>query len=132
MATTKPFTITGLKSRGVPDDERVVLKANVDIEKGKVFLIYDTTYDEDGKLSNQYPHLYELVLQQAVKADEIVVIRTKAGKFRADTLGLSVKHHRYFWGLEETVWNKDKTEIVHVVPVSTAATSKNFPPEKKK
>lgn len=123
--------ITGLKDRGIENKERVVLKANADIEKGRAFLIYDATYDEDGELSNQYPHLYELVLNQSVKKDEIVVIRTTTGKFETDTPANSVKHHRYFWGLERTVWNKDKTEIVHVVPVTSAATKGTFSPLKK-
>lgn len=129
MISLRPLRVTELKYRGDPKKEFVVLKARTNIKKGTKFLIFDETFDAEGNPSNLDRHLYTLTIEEDVQRDEMILIITRPGDFYATKPDGKVKQHQYYWGLKESVWNKDQTEIVHVVPVTSTATKKSFPPE---
>ncbi|MCH2277001.1 hypothetical protein [Thalassospira sp.] len=120
------FSIARIAYRGDVEKERLVLKAERDIPKGSKYLIFDNTFDEDGKPVNRHRHLYYLHIAEDVPSGEMVSIWTKAGKNDiVPPSGETLRTHRYFWGLGTSVWNKNTNEVAHVVPF-TDIKSKTF------
>lgn len=125
MPNLPPFTINAIADRGDTKKERLVLVANRLIQEGSKFLIFDNTFDQQGNVSNRNRHLYGLKLKEDVSKDDFVVLYTKKGLFKTSTSKDSEKlHHFYYWGLAESVWNKDEDEVVHIVDASQIKTKK--------
>lgn len=123
--TNSDFRITHLVDRGDIDEERVILEARKNIRKGSTYLVFDNTFDTNGNISNQNRHLYCLGLTWDVDDGDLVIIYTKSGNSRRlKRSGKNTHKHIYYWGRENTVWNIDADEIVHVVPLHDMAARK--------
>lgn len=80
------------------------------------FILFDTTYDEEGVVSNKHRHSFFFPKINA-KKDEIILIYTKEGKDIMPSKDLPFPTpYVLYWGLDTCVWNNDKdnTLLVHV------------------
>jgi len=123
------FSFLRIAGRGDVDKERLVLKAQRDIPKGSKYLIFDNTFDEDGNPVNRHRHMYYLRIEEDVPSGELVAIWTKSAENDiVPATENTLRTHRYFWGLEKSVWNKNTNEVAHVVPF-TDIISQTFKPD---
>ena len=70
--------ISRILNRGT-DDERLVLKVLRNCNMNE-YVVFDTTFDENGVVSNKHRHLY-VFPQIDVKANDTVVLYTKRGTY---------------------------------------------------
>ena len=87
------------------EHERVVLKARRRLNLGD-YLVADTTYYEDGSVSNQLRHVYWFP-NYIVAQDDLVVLYTKKGKEFFRMSGEGPRSHFLYWGLDRSIWNQD-------------------------
>lgn len=95
--------ITSVHNHGDFEEEHVLLEVTGDCDVGR-YLLADSTYTADGKVSNRLRHLYWFPDRQ-VKRGERVSLWTKKGENTTATLKDGTKVHRFFWNLETAIWN---------------------------
>lgn len=96
------------------DNERIVLDVVKKTQLGR-FIIFDTTYDEDGVESDKNRHSF-IFPSKDVEEGDIIILYTKKGKNRTTTNQKGVPLHFFYWGLDCKVWNNNEDEalLVHV------------------
>lgn len=94
--------------------ERVVLTAQRACNLSR-FLLFDSTYDEDGHVTNKERHL-KLFPPIILKRGDMVTLYTKRGRnnIPAANPGAPV-NYILFWGLNHKVWNNagDRAYLFH-------------------
>ena len=86
------------------DKELVLLQAEDDCDVGR-YLLADSTYTANGKVSNEVRHTFWFP-DKEIKKGEYVAVWTKPGK-SAEVTFRERPLHRFFWGLSKAVWNDD-------------------------
>ena len=71
------LSIVGIKDN-VTDDERVLIKVEENCNLNK-YILYDETFDENGRPSNKVPHMYRFDSLEVKKGD-YVSLYTKGKK----------------------------------------------------
>lgn len=100
------IVIEGIRNQGDFDEELVLLKVK-DICDAGMYVLCDTTYTADGKISAKLRHQFWLPDKKVEKGD-FIRVHTKPGtnsSFR-NTSGTTT--HDFYWGLKTAVWNNDK------------------------
>jgi hypothetical protein len=97
--------IIGVHGQGDFDEEYVSLQVLEDCDIGH-YVIADSTYFDNGKISNKVRHTYWFPDKQ-VKKDDIVTLWTKPGTNTTGTSKSGKPLHRFFWDLKEAVWNDE-------------------------
>jgi hypothetical protein len=92
-------------NQGRFDEEYVLLKVEESCDIGR-YLLADSTYTTDGKVSNKLRHIYWFP-DGAVKKGDLIIVWTKAGKDNTSETDSGVPIHHYYWGLKSAVWNDD-------------------------
>lgn len=87
------------------NDERIVLDVISDTDIGE-FIVLDTTYTNQGKVSNKVRHPYWFPDKKAKEGD-VVVLYTKKGTNTSKVNPNGASSHFFYWGLENNVWNND-------------------------
>lgn len=86
------------------DSERIILDVVDDTDIG-YYMIADSTYTADDKISNKVRHTYWFP-DQKVKKGDVVVLYTKKGTNKPK----KEKDHTiyfYYWGLDKSIWNDE-------------------------
>lgn len=94
--------------------ERLILDVNESTDIGD-YLVLDTTYTRDGKISNHVRHPYWFPDQKVKKGDRVVLYtRTGTNSTNPQADGSTV--YFYYWGLKSSVWNDtgDCAVLLHV------------------
>ena len=86
-------------------NERVIIKVLEDCQISW-YLIFDNTYNADGRLSNLWRHLY-IFPQREVKAGDFIWLYTKDGTNSHRGNDSNTTTYILHWGLGETIWNHD-------------------------
>lgn len=99
-----------IKIRGVVDfkkqpSEKIVLDVLENCDIGE-YLIFDTTYTKDGKISNKLRHSYWFP-DQIVKKGDIIVLYTKEGSNTSTINANGTRNYFYYWNLKNSVWNDE-------------------------
>lgn len=102
--------------RGSLDQEKVVIEALEDCNLGR-YILFDTTYDENGIISNKHRHLFVFSNLDILK-DDFVVLYTRQkreGDFDHFRNKRGSTTYNIFWDLGEQIWNNagDKAYLVH-------------------
>jgi hypothetical protein len=107
--------ITEIADRGDAQRERIVMKADEDIDIGDFAIFMARRSSKDGKVrSGNIPHCFWFE-DKEIKAGSTVVLYTKAGT-RSEKENSSGKvSYFFYWGLDAPRW----TEIVRPVLVQT-------------
>jgi len=84
------------------------------IEDGDIgdYVVMDSTYEGDGKVSNHFRHVY-VFPDQKVKKGELVILYTRNGKghFSPPSNGRNVGAYFYYWDVKHNVWNNDSDSV---------------------
>ncbi len=94
-----------VKDAGDLRNERIILKALKEVQIGE-YMISDTTYTEDGQISNLIRHIY-WIPDKVVQANDLIVIYTKEGRFSEKINKSGVVTHFFYWSLNRTIWNQE-------------------------
>lgn len=95
--------IQSVQGHGDFDKEYVTLKVQEDCDAGR-FLLADTTYTKDGKVSALLRHIFWIPDQQ-VKRGDFIRIHTKPGKISSVANQAGTTTYHFYWGLKTAVWN---------------------------
>lgn len=96
--------ISRILNRGT-DDERLVLKVLRNCNMNE-YVVFDTTFDENGVVSNKHRHLY-VFPQIDVKANDTVVLYTKRGTYSTIYNDNGTTSYFFYWNLDIHVWNNE-------------------------
>lgn len=95
------------------DNERVVLKV---LSKCNInsYILFDTTYDESGIVSNKHRHLFvfpDLVVEEG----DFIWLYTKNGSYGTHKNTSGTTTHKLYWGVNNHIWNNegDKAYLMH-------------------
>lgn len=104
--------IFNVKYAGEPGKEKLLIKVTADCNLSD-FMVMDCTYDDEGQSSNKHRHVY-IFPEKAVYAGEYIILYTGSGVNRTGALNSKVdtNTHRFYWGLDTTVWNEDGDEAL--------------------
>ena len=90
------------------DAERIVIEIMEDCNMDQ-FLVFDTTYDNNGRVSNLHRHVFLFKSLQVKKGDFVSLFtRTKGDNDEESfTNKRETKTYQLFWGLDQQIWNRD-------------------------
>jgi hypothetical protein len=92
--------------------ERVILRVTGDDDIGR-YILFDTTYYEDGTISNEVRHSLWFP-DKAVKHGDLVIAYTKSGNSFEKKNENGSTSHFFYMGLDRTIWNKNADGVVLV------------------
>ena len=97
--------------------EYIMLRVNRDCNLRK-YMIYDTTYDQEGNISNKLPHFFRFP-DLYVRSQNTPIIRlytTKNYRIQEWVDPRKVNNLILSWRLNETIWNRegDKATLIEV------------------
>lgn len=97
--------INSVRDKGKLETECLWLHAAEDIPNLGEYVVCDSTYGGDGRISNELRHTYWLP-RIAVKKGDWVQLVTKTGQNNLTKNDKNTTTHTFFWNLGHTVWNK--------------------------
>lgn len=92
--------------KGDLSKECVWLSVSEDIADISFYLLCDTTYTSDDKVSNELRHMYWFK-KKSIKKGDWIKLMTKDGKDSSSNNDRGTITHTLYWNLGKTVWNKD-------------------------
>lgn len=98
--------VVSIEGKGDLDKECIWLDVKEDIGNLSYYLVTDTTYTDDDKISNELRHVYWFPTM-AVKKGDYIKLMTKAGKNGTTGNKRDTTTHLLYWKLGRTVWNQD-------------------------
>jgi len=97
--------ISSIHNAGNHTEEYVSLKVLQDCDAGR-FILADTTYTSDGKVSSKLRHVYWLP-DKDVKKGDFIWIHTKSGANTKNENRAGTTTFHFYWGLSVSVWNDE-------------------------
>lgn len=79
------------------------------------YIVFDTTYDEDGDVSNVHRHSY-IFPNRTVQKGDYVRLFTGKGKYNNFKNKAGTITHNYYWGFKDgvTIWNEGGDRLLLV------------------
>jgi hypothetical protein len=116
--------IVSIHNHGKAAEEYVRLQVIEDCKLGD-YVIIDSTYNADGRLSNKMRHTYWWGPKEFAKKGDIVFLYTREGK-NTTRPGLNCTLRDYYWNSKEAVWNDtgDFATLFQIANFSQKATSR--------
>ncbi|MDE1645497.1 hypothetical protein [Klebsiella pneumoniae] len=104
--------IHGVKNAGEVGKEKLIIKVTADCNLIN-FMVIDCTYDDEGQSSNKHRHVY-MFPEKEVNVGEYIILYTGSGTDRTGVWNRDndTVTHRFYWGLDTTVWNEDGDEAL--------------------
>lgn len=99
------LNIRSIHNHGNAKEEYVVLDVTEDC-KLQYYMLQDTTYTDDGKISSKLRHSYWMPSYEAKKGDEII-LHTCTGKNKIPVRENGGKRFTFYWELDSSVWNDE-------------------------
>lgn len=95
------------------DDERVILRALAKCNLNN-YILFDTTYDENGVVSNKFRHLF-VFPDLVVEKGDFIWLYTKSGVYGTHFNVSKTITHKLYWGVKSHIWNNegDKAYLLH-------------------
>ena len=95
------------------DNERLIMRA---VRKCNLneYIVLDTTYDEEGIVSNKHRHVY-IMPNIDVNEGDFIWLYTRDGRYHTHNNVSKTITHNIYWGLDIHVWNNDgdKAYLIH-------------------
>ena len=99
------------------DNEYALIRVNRDCNLNK-FFIYDTTFDDEGRVSNKLPHMLRLpdCNVQVLRTPQIRLYTSRSYPIQEWSDPQHVNTLILSWRLNETIWNRegDKATLVEI------------------
>ena len=96
--------IRAVRDKGDLNKERLVIKVLSNDDIGQ-YLVLDTTYLPNGRISNKVQHPYWFPDKQVNEGD-LVVLYSKVGTNYSKDFEDGTQTHFFYRGLEKSVWNE--------------------------
>lgn len=95
------------------DEERVVIKALASCNLNR-YILFDTTFDENGVVSNKHRHVFAFP-NLVVNKGDYIWLYTKQGYYGTHKNTSNTTTHKLYWCLNNYVWNNsgDKAYLLH-------------------
>ncbi len=95
------------------DDERVVIKAMAKCNLNN-YILFDTTFDENGIVSNKHRHVF-VFPDLMVEEGDFIWLYTKQGSYGTHNNKSKTITHKLYWGINGHIWNNrgDKAYLLH-------------------
>src|SRR5262249_55641284 len=103
--------IHSVEGKGVLENERLWLKVTADIDDLAYYTVADTTYLDNGQISNELRHLHWFP-KRSVKKGDWICLYSKNGTDTSGKNNDGTTTYTYYWNLGRTVWNKGKDQAV--------------------
>lgn len=111
--------IKSVHEKGDASKEYVLIDVKADCNAGD-FGVADTTFNDNGTVSNRLRHFYWFV-KKPLKKGDVIILRTSKGKKSSVKKQDGSTTHTVFWGLDSAVWNDDgDAAILLYIPKWTA------------
>jgi hypothetical protein len=104
------ITIRGIRDKGVPDSERIVLEVSGPTDVGRYFLLKSESKG-DGGVSTEISRTFWFP-DKPVTANDIVVLYTRKGTANEKKNESGSVSHFFYWGLDKPVWNTPRAAAV--------------------
>lgn len=97
------------------DTEYVLLKVEEDCNLSN-YILYDETFDEEGNLSNKWPHMYRLKNLDVKKGEFVSIHTCGEEKYKKGKTNKGNDCHIFYRGLVEPIFNQegDKAHLVQI------------------
>jgi len=99
------ISVRGIADKKSQQNERVVIDVIEDCNLWD-YMILDTTYDNEGNISNLHRHSY-FFKDYHVKKGDIIYLYSKKGVNKPFQQN-NQQYHFLYWGFDKTIWNDDK------------------------
>lgn len=95
------------------DNERLIMRAVRECNLNE-YIVLDTTYDEDGTVSNKLCHVF-IFPNINVNEGDFIWLYTREGRYHTYNNNSNTLTHNIYWGLDIHVWNNDgdKAYLIH-------------------
>lgn len=95
------------------DNERLIIRA-VRACNLNEYIVFDTTFDEDGIVSNKHRHVF-IMPNVSVNEGDFIWLYTRQGTYHTHNNKSNTITHNIYWGLNINVWNNDgdKAYLIH-------------------
>lgn len=97
--------VISVHNHGDFDQEYVLLKVLENCDVG-YYILGDSTYTNDGKVSNKVRHTFWFP-DKEVKKGDLLSVWTKTGKNTSTKNDSGTPIHRFYWNLKTAIWNDD-------------------------
>ena len=97
--------VISVHNQGDYEKEHVLMRVREDCNIG-YYVLADSTYTSDGKVSNKLRHTF-WIPHRDVKKGNLASVWTKPGTDTMVTNSDGETIHRFFWGLKTAVWNDE-------------------------
>lgn len=87
------------------DDERLIIQAMRACNLNE-FIVLDTTFDEDGIVSNKCRHVF-IMPDICVNEGDFIWLYSHQGTYHTHNNTTNTITHNIYWGLDIHVWNND-------------------------
>ena len=95
------------------DNEKLIMRA---VRKCNLreYIVLDTTYDEEGIVSNKHRHVF-IFPNINVNEGDFIWLYTREGRYHTHNNNSNTITHNIYWGLDIRVWNNDgdKAYLIH-------------------
>lgn len=109
--------IVKIENGSKPDSETIWLKATDNINT-KGYAIVDRTFDSDGKISNEFRHIYVLPSID-LKKNEIVIIFVGCGQYKKIKFtDVDKYYHACYWGSKHCILNNNGGDTISLIKYS--------------
>lgn len=104
--------LVSIKDRG-NENERLVMRALRKCNLNE-YIVLDTTYDEDGIVSNKHRHVF-VMPDIEVNGGDFIWLYTHHGDYHTHNNKSQTITHNIYWNLDINVWNNDgdKAYLIH-------------------
>jgi len=97
--------IISIHNQGNYENEYVLMRVQEDCNIG-YYILADSTYTSDDKVSNKLRHTF-WIPHKEVKKGDLVSVWTTTGSNTTVKNDNGETIHRFFWGLKMSVWNDE-------------------------
>lgn len=99
-----------------PEDEIIWLEASKSTSL-KGYAIIDKTFDANGKISNEFRHIY-LFSEHQVAKDDFVALHSGKGDFRKVKNNRGTFNHHFYWGSGSCIWNDKGGDTAGLISIN--------------
>lgn len=111
--------INSIRDNGSQESERLIMSV-LQNDNTNNYLVLDTTYGADNKVSNKHKHPFWFPKIEVKKGD-LVILYSKKGRYHTVVNKDGTTSHFFYWNLESCVWNNDgdKAYLLEIASVDS-------------
>ncbi|MBB2143974.1 hypothetical protein GM921_00625 [Pedobacter sp. LMG 31464] len=98
--------ITNVENGNTPKTEKVRITATKDVNT-KGYALVDKTFDQNGKLSNEFRHIYIFPALDIKKGEEIILCTAEGTDEKRKYGNSDSLYQALYWGSDHCIWNAD-------------------------